>query len=278
MSEVSYLWTTGGAGDGAGTYNRSDWSIITKLLAAATSWEGVCPRFLNKLAATAPAVNTLRVQSGGAIVDGKPYYNSANADITIPSAGTPSYKRIDRVVLRADWTAQTVRLTRIAGTEAVSPAVPAITQTSGTTYDITLYKVEVDTSGNLTVTDERTMASDLSEIPYVIGDSLNTINTGVKGYQQVPFDFLITEVSMVGDASGSAVVDIWKDTFANFPPTDADSITSATPITMSASQKAQDTTLTGWTRTLAAGDWLAFNVDSISTCKQLTVVLRGYKL
>lgn len=82
----------------------------------------------------------------------------------------------------------------------------------------------------------------------------------------------------MADQSGSIVIDIWKDTYANFPPTDADSITSATPPTISAAQKSQDATLTSWTKAIAAGDILAFNVDSCSTITRVVLVLKVKKV
>ena len=114
---------------------------------------------LNQLAPTANGANTVAVNTGGALVDGKPYYNSASVDVNIPSASGGGNTRIDRVVLRAGWAAQTVRITRIAGTDAASPTAPAMTQTPGTTYDISLCTVLVDTAGAVTVTDARTWAA-----------------------------------------------------------------------------------------------------------------------
>lgn len=158
MTEKSYLWTTGGAGDGANTYTRSDWGKIGKILASCRNIEGVSPELLNKLVGSVPAANTVRIGTGGALVDGKPYDNSAAMDVNIPSAVGVGNTRIDRVVLRADWTAQTVRITRIAGTDAITPAAPAITQTSETTYDIMLYQALVNVGGDVTITDERVFA------------------------------------------------------------------------------------------------------------------------
>ena len=69
-------------------------------------------------------------------------------------------------------------------------------------------------------------------------------------------------------------MDVWKDTYANFPPTDADTITSSTPPTITASgDKSEDTTLTSWTTSVAAGDILAFNVDSATSITRVTVEL-----
>jgi hypothetical protein len=92
-------------------------------------------------------------------------------------------------------------------------------------------------------------------------------------YVYVPYAGTITAVTMLADQSGSAVVDIWKDTYANHPPTDADTITASAVPTISTATKSQDTTLTGWTTSLAAGDILAFNVDSASTITWLAVIL-----
>ncbi len=153
MAEKSWLWTTGGAGDGSTTYTRTDWSNIIKVVSECHAFEGVSPGFLNSFAAT-PSANNVSIASGGAVVDGKPYLNDAAVNVNIPSAVGGGNTRIDRIVLRADWTSQTVRITRIAGTDAASPVPPAITQNPGSVYDIKLYQVTVDTAGNVTVTTE----------------------------------------------------------------------------------------------------------------------------
>jgi len=92
------------------------------------------------------------------MVDGKWYVNDANLDVNIPSAVGAGNTRIDRIVLRANWAGYEVAVTRIAGTDAASPTWPAITQISGTTYDILLCRVLVTTAGVVTVTDERVWA------------------------------------------------------------------------------------------------------------------------
>jgi hypothetical protein len=110
-------------------------------------------------------------------------------------------------------------------------------------------------------------------IEFVIDGGGATIATGVKGFIEVPFACTITAVRLLADQSGSIVVDVWKDTYTNYPPTDADSITAAAPPTISAATKSQDTTLTGWTTAVAAGSILGFNVDSVTTLQRVTVVL-----
>ena len=73
------------------------------------------------------------------------------------------------------------------------------------------------------------------------------------------------------------VVDIWKDTHANFPPVDADSITASAVPTISSGVKDEDVTLTGWTTQIDAGDWLYFNVDSVTSAKFCSVNLEVLK-
>ena len=70
------------------------------------------------------------------------------------------------------------------------------------------------------------------------------------------------------------MVDIWKDTYANYPPTGADSICASAKPTISSATKSKDSTLTGWTTSVASGDTLRFNVDSITTCQRVVVVLK----
>jgi hypothetical protein len=112
---------------------------------------------------------------------------------------------------------------------------------------------------------------------FVIDGGGSAITTGIKGYLEIPFDCQIVAGRMLADQSGSAVVDIWKDTYANYPPTDADSITAAAPLTISSAIKSEDTTLTGWTTVCTAGDIIGFNVDSASTIQKLTVSLTANK-
>lgn len=161
MAEFSGLWTTtsgAATGDQQVSYTQAQDSIQQQVLAACHGFEGVAPGYLWSLAGTVTGANAIAINTGGAIVDGKYYYNGASVPKTIssPSAGN---NRIDRVVLRCSWADYTVRITVITGTPAPSPVAPAITQTSGTTYDIMLYQAYVTDGGVVTLTDERQFAS-----------------------------------------------------------------------------------------------------------------------
>lgn len=101
--------------------------------------------------------------------------------------------------------------------------------------------------------------------------------TGLKARVQIPFDCTITGWTIITNVSGSAVVDVWKDTYANYSPTVADSITASAKPTVTTSDKATSTTLTGWTTSVTAGDILIFNIDSCSTITGLTISLQVNK-
>lgn len=114
-------------------------------------------------------------------------------------------------------------------------------------------------------------------ITFIIDGGGSAITTGEKGHLEIPFNCTIQRVTLLADQDGSIVVDIWKKAYAGFPPTDADSITAATPPTISGAKKSQDSALTGWTKAISAGDILAFNVDSCATVTRVTISLKAVK-
>ena len=119
--------------------------------------------------------------------------------------------------------------------------------------------------------------SAIVNIEFVLDGGGAVISTGIAGDLEISFACTINQVTMLADQSGSIVVDIWKDSYANFPPTDADSITAAAPPTISAATKSQDSTLTDWTKTISAGDIIRFNVDSCSTIQRCTISLKAMR-
>ncbi len=110
-------------------------------------------------------------------------------------------------------------------------------------------------------------------IEFVIDGGGSVISTGVKGDIEVPYNCTITAARILADQSGSIVVNLWKDTYANYPPVVGDKITASAPPTISSATKSQDSTLTGWTTTVTAGDIIRFNVDSCSTITRVLVSL-----
>jgi hypothetical protein len=134
-------------------------------------------------------------------------------------------------------------------------------------------KAQCSTSGRLLVS-----IADPFTITFIIDGGGVAITTGQKGHLEIPFDCTIKGWTILADQSGSVVVDVWKDTYANFPPTVADTITGTEKPTLSTAQKNQDMTLTTWTTAINAGDILAFNVDSVATVTRVTVSLKVVRL
>lgn len=89
----------------------------------------------------------------------------------------------------------------------------------------------------------------------------------------IPFDCTIDSVTMLADQVGAITVDIWSDTYGNYPPTNADSITAAATPNIAAANKSQDSTLTGWNTTITAGTTLRFNVEACSLIERLALIL-----
>lgn len=118
----------------------------------------------------------------------------------------------------------------------------------------------------------------ISNIELIIDGGGSAITTGVKGYIEVSFDCTINQVTMLADQSTSTVIDVWKDTYANYPPTDADSITASAVPTITTDTDSQDGTLTGWTTSITAGDILGFNVDSNDNATRVTISLKVTKV
>jgi len=103
------------------------------------------------------------------------------------------------------------------------------------------------------------------------------IETGLKGYIRIPFAATITKWTLLADQSGSIKIDIWKDSYANYPPTDVDTITAANEPELSSAIKAEDATLSGWTTSISAGDVLGFYVDSASIVERVILELEVTK-
>lgn len=96
-----------------------------------------------------------------------------------------------------------------------------------------------------------------------IGDGVNTISVGEVGTTIIPYNGTILGWYIIGDVPGTIVVDIWKDSFANYPPTVADTITGTEKPTLTAQDKNSDLTLSTWDTEILSGDVVKFKVDSV---------------
>lgn len=119
-------------------------------------------------------------------------------------------------------------------------------------------------------------------IHFIIDGQGSAITTGIKVWVEVPFACTITEATTLADQTGSIVIDVLKTSFSSYAPGThpviGDKITASAPPTISSAAKAQDSTLSGWTTTLAAGDILAADVTSCATIQRATLSLRVTRL
>lgn len=170
MVQRSGHWDGASIGDAnALTYNAADgigyrlsnaayesfWhDIMCRALFNGTGNRGILYNWGNQLQVTGAAPN-VAVNDGAALIYGLFYRNTASMNVAIPTPTNDT--RYDYIVVRRDWTAQTARVTRIAGSEG--GGIPALTQSpapSGSgVYDIPLATVEITTGGVITVTDAR---------------------------------------------------------------------------------------------------------------------------
>lgn len=192
------------------------------------------------------------------ITSPRQYYIAAS---TIPTV--PSYWTVDSENVRVTgWNYDGPQNTPIAPTSIMWVIQRGVGGTTATTH-----------SSGTTLTEYYPDAPDgRTAIPYLIDGGGSAIAAGAQGFIEVPFACTINAVRMFADVSGSIVVDIWKDTYANFPPLVGDSICASAKPTLSAAAKSQDVTLTGWTTAIAAGDILRYNVEATPATVTLVLV------
>jgi hypothetical protein len=161
------------------------------------------------------------------------------------------------------------------GTHAARPS--ATTTAVGAIYFCSTHGLVYQSDGATWTTVFGAQAGVTTALGFVIDGGGSTITTGMKGGIEVPFAATIIAARLFADQSGSIVVDIWKTTYSAYDPTThpatGDKITASAPPTISSAKKAQDSTLTGWTTAVTAGDFLAFNVNSVTTIQRVSVAL-----
>jgi len=118
-----------------------------------------------------------------------------------------------------------------------------------------------------TITENGNLILAQREIVYVIDGAGSVITSGSKGVIQIPWDANVDSYRMLADATGSAEVDVRRQSYADFNGEGfaaSDSITGTETPTLSSAVKTEDTTLTTWSG-LSAGDNLEFRVIADTT-------------
>lgn len=151
MAETSQVWDNLSPGDSSvAPYSALKWAAHEKLLRglgvaypAYGVLKGSGDTTYPALQVQAKAVVSanVEVEIGAALVNGRLYENTAALTLAI-GANASGNPRIDTVVLRVDYTAQTIRAAVLQGTPAGSPVRPTLTQTA-VIYEMPLADVAV---------------------------------------------------------------------------------------------------------------------------------------
>jgi hypothetical protein len=112
----------------------------------------------------------------------------------------------------------------------------------------------------------------VNDLIFIIDGSGSAITAGSKGYLEVPFACTISQWTLLADVSGSITIGIAKAAYSGFPTTTS-IVASAAPA-LSSAQKAQSSSLTGWTTTITAGDIIEFSASSITSVTRITIALK----
>lgn len=118
-------------------------------------------------------------------------------------------------------------------------------------------------------------------VEVTLGDGVNAITTS-EPYVDIAFPNFactLTGWQLTADAAGDIALDLRKCAYADYDggathPAAGDSIVAAAAPALSSAVKGVDTTLTGWTTAIAAGDIVRVVVSSASTVKRVTLQLR----
>lgn len=115
---------------------------------------------------------------------------------------------------------------------------------------------------------------EIKSVGLTIDGGGSIITTGIKADITFPYSGYINAWYLTSDVAGDIVIDVWKDTFANFPPTVADTITGTELPTLSGTAFNSDTNLTTWSKQVTTGDVIRFNVVSAATIKRVNLVIK----
>lgn len=219
MTETSRPWNGTVTGD-AGPYSDQDWQELYQYI---IGWgglrsnvgvflsSGTQPNQALRVQAQSPAAAAVDILSGGALVQGLAYINTATVskNIAANASGNP---RIDTIVIRKDYALQTCVLTVIQGTPAVSPTPPSLTQSAGVMWDIPLADIAVAngfvsiSQANITPRIEYVNAPPGVYLDNVLNNSGGTLEDGDVVVWDSSADCAVTTTTTLGDDRVAGVV------------------------------------------------------------------------
>jgi len=111
-------------------------------------------------------------------------------------------------------------------------------------------------------------------IQYVLDGGEYPLSNGIKGTVCMDYAFEVLDWRLVCDQAGDLEVDVWRSTYAGFPPNSTNSICGTGVPTITGAQKGQDSVLAGWTKTFAAGTNFTFYVVGCAAITRATLAMK----
>jgi hypothetical protein len=149
----------------------------------------------------------------------------------------------------------------------------ATTTISGNaTTSVAVIEASSDVNGTTTI---RNLVENMG---FTVDGGSSAVTTGFKGCIEASYSGKFIGYTLLSTdsavTSGSFAIDIWKDTFLNYPPTIADTITGNYKPRLTSQTATTTMTLPGWTTKITEGDIICFNVDSVTSIKRATLILK----
>lgn len=201
MAEKSLFWFTdgftGATGDGAAPYTQGEFSLYNHEVIG----EGVVYGAGDNLAVSGTAT-PLDLETGRAQVRGFSYWNSTASTLAVTTPGTGTTG--GRVVLRADYSAATVRAVVLLNTDG-NAGIPALTQVANTTWEISLATFTVTTGGVITVTDTREFTRPLERREVALASATMAAGVLSSAVCTIPSEYVNLRIEINGIESGTAI-------------------------------------------------------------------------
>lgn len=157
--------------------------------------------------------------------------------------------------------------------EGNAPASPSVGKVSlYAKTDGFLYSQDAD--GTESLLSKAPVSTETRSIVVMFDGGGSVLTPGVKqAYWSPAHAGLLTGWRLLADQSGDMVIDIWRSSYDNFPPSLSDTITPSAKPTLTATAKNTSAVLTGWSTGFVTGDIFSFVIESVADVTKVTLFL-----
>ncbi|MCK5012225.1 MAG: hypothetical protein KAS66_00235 [Candidatus Omnitrophica bacterium] len=156
-----------------------------------------------------------------------------------------------------------------------SQASQILTETSG--FDEVLSSLDTNVQAALQTINDAGLNKGVIIFPFYDGG--NILATGEYAHLEItiPYGIDIYEAQILGDQTGSIVIELWADSYANYPPTVADKITATDPPTVTSAIKSKDTDVSSWDHAQPADTKIRPNIVSNTAFTDVKLIIKYNK-